>query len=168
MKAREIVHCRGHPNISALHPTTFEITRDMELTPAGDCVIGVGANKGPLDLSTGFRSLLAREGSTIVTRLCCDDLCVEVHAEGSPGLALDHPHDLVWRRSNFTCGRTIGIRTDYTAATLPRELIERLAAGEEMIVELFVECPDDLEQHRISPDIENEFNKCDPINQATL
>ncbi len=142
MKARELVHCMGHPNISALHPTTFEITRDMKLTPAGDCVIGVNADRGAIDLSSSFRSLLAREGSTIVTRLCCGDLCVEVRAEGSPELTLDHPRDLVWRKSNFTCGRTIGIHADYTASTLPRELIERLSAGEEMQVELIVECPD--------------------------
>jgi len=145
MKAREVVRCRGHPNVRALHPTTFEVTRDAELTPAGDCVIGIAAKRGAIDLSSQFRSLLAREGSSLVTRLRCGDLCVEVHAEGSPGLSLDHPHDLVWRRSSFTCGRTIGVRSDYTAATLPRELIARLAEGEEMIVELEVECPDELE-----------------------
>lgn len=148
MKAREVVHCEGHPNIRALHPTTFEVTRDPGLTPAGDCVIGIAADRGAIDLSAHFRSLLAREGSSLVTRLCCGDMCVEVHAKGSPGLSLDHHHDLVWRRSRFTCGRTIGVRSDFSAATLPRELIARLVAGEEMIVELEVECTDEPENSR--------------------
>jgi hypothetical protein len=51
-------------------------------------------------------------------------------------MTLDHPIDLVWRRSGFVCGRTIGIHSDFVAATLPRELIAALARGEEMILEM--------------------------------
>lgn len=34
----------GHPNITAKHKTTFEFTKDSELTLAGDCIIGVKAD----------------------------------------------------------------------------------------------------------------------------
>jgi hypothetical protein len=49
-------------------------------------------------------------------------------------MTLDHPDDMVWRKSTFVCGRTIGILSDKVALTLPRELMENLARGEEMVV----------------------------------
>jgi Uncharacterized protein conserved in archaea len=49
-------------------------------------------------------------------------------------MTFDHPTDLVWRRSDFVCGRTIGVGSDYVARTLPRELIEILSGGAEMSV----------------------------------
>ncbi len=74
----------------------------------------------------------------LVTTLRCGDLEVVVRSEGHPGLALDHPTDLVWRRSEHVCGRTIGIHSDCVARTLPRELVERLRAGEALEAELVV------------------------------
>jgi hypothetical protein len=53
---------------------------------------------------------------------------------GSKAMTLAHPTDLVWRRSMFVCGRTIGIRSDKVAASLPKDLIRYLKAGEEMTV----------------------------------
>jgi len=43
---------------------------------------------------------------------------------------------MVWRRSSFVCGRTIGIMSDYVAATLPKTLLANLVAGKEMIITL--------------------------------
>jgi hypothetical protein len=53
-------------------------------------------------------------------------------------MLLSHPTDLVWRRSSFVCGRTIGIFSDRTARTLPRPLIVRLSEGDDLRVELTV------------------------------
>lgn len=53
-------------------------------------------------------------------------------------MTLDHPTDLVWRRSNFVCGRTVGIRSDYIAKDLPRALISLLRNGEKLVVEMTV------------------------------
>jgi hypothetical protein len=136
MEAKETISCRGHPLVRGTHPTTFEVTKEDHLTPAGDCIIGIAADKGAADLSTDFREALARDGTRLVTRLTCGGITVEVHSEGSANMTLDHPIDLVWRRSGFVCGRTIGIHSDFVAATLPRELIAALARGEEMILEM--------------------------------
>lgn len=138
MAVRELIRCRGHPLVSSRHPTTFEVTKDEHLTAAGDCIIGIGADRGAADLSDAFREALGQEGAVLVTTLRCDGCEVVVHSEGHPGLALDHPTDLVWRRSEHVCGRTIGIRSDYVARTLPRELVERLRAGEPLEAELVV------------------------------
>lgn len=138
MAVRETIRCRGHALVSARHPTTFELTAEPHLTAAGDCIIGVGADKGAAGLSDAFRAALRRESAVLVTTLRCNGLQVEVRSEGHPGLVLDHPTDLVWRRSEHVCGRTIGIRSDYVARTLPRELVERLRAGEALEAELVV------------------------------
>lgn len=138
MAVRELIQCRGHALVSARHPTTFELTAEPHLSRAGDCIIGVGADKGAADLSGEFRAALQREGAVLVTTLRCDDLMVEVRSEGHPGLLLDHPTDLVWRRSDHVCGRTIGIRSDCVARTLPREFVERLQAGAALEAELVV------------------------------
>lgn len=138
MAVCELIRCRGHPLVSSRHPTTFELTKDEHLTAAGDCIIGVGADKGAADLSDEFRAALRQEGAELVTTLCCGDLEVVVRSEGHPGLFLDHPTDLVWRRSEYICGRTIGIRSDHVARTLPREFVERLRAGEPLGAELIV------------------------------
>jgi hypothetical protein len=138
MKVRETIRCRGHPNVLSLHPTTFEITKEVHLTWKGDCIIAVGADKGAADLSPGFRAALSRDDAVLLTRLTCGDISVEVTSSGSAGLVLDHPGDLVWRRSRYVCGRTIGIETDRAARDLPCELIDCLKAGRELLVEMTV------------------------------
>lgn len=138
MAVHELIRCRGHALVSARHPTTFELTAEPHLTSAGDCIIGVAADKGAADLSDEFRTALQQKGAVLVTTLRCDDLEVVVRSEGHPGLMLDHPTDLVWRRSEHVCGRTIGIRSDCVARTLPRDLVERLRARAALEAELIV------------------------------
>ena len=138
MKVTETIRCRGHPNILSRHPTTFEITKEVHLTCKGDCIIAIGAEKGAADLSPGFRAALARDDAILLTTLTCGDISVVVTSQGSAGLVIDHPTDMVWRRSRYVCGRTIGIGSDQTARTLPRELIACLRNGGELLVEMTV------------------------------
>jgi hypothetical protein len=141
MEARETVRCNGHPLVRGTHPTTFEVTKEDHLTAAGDCIIGIAADKGAADLAPAFRQALAQDGAGLVTRLFCDRFTVEIHARGSVKMTLAHPTDLVWRRSGFICSRTVGIHADFAAATLPRELIAALASGKEMVIEMRVFSP---------------------------
>jgi hypothetical protein len=85
--------------------------------------------------------VLAHDDAVLVTRLSAGNTEVEVRSRGSAHLTLDHPSDMVWRRSTFTCGRTIGICSDRVAATLSRDLIVALRNGEEMTVILTVTRP---------------------------
>lgn len=140
-EARERIVARGHRLVSGIHETTFEVTKEEELTPQGDCIIGVGADKGAADLSIEFRELMARDDAILLTRLSCGDVEIEVRARGSSALDYTHPTDLVWRRSAYTCGRTMAILADYTARSLPRELIESLREGRSLIVDLVVTVP---------------------------
>lgn len=139
VREEEYLTAHGHPNVTATHRTTFEITKEDELSLAGSCIIAVGADKGALDLSRRFRDALHRPECRLTTTLRCGPYEVQISSRGDPGLSLTHPTDLVWRRSSFTCGRTIGINADHTARDLPREMITLLAGGAEMSVLLVAE-----------------------------
>jgi len=141
MKARDTVRARGDPLVRATHPTTFEVTKDMRLTGAGDCIIGVAADKGAADLDPDLRALLRDDRAVLTTRLEAGGKTVIVRSRGSSAFSLDHPTDLVWRRSDFISDRTVGIRSDRVAATLPREFVAALQRGEELVVELEAEIP---------------------------
>ncbi len=136
MEAQDIVYSRGHPLVLGSHPTTFEVTREDYLTRKGNCIIGIAADKGCSELLPAFKSVVAHDDAILITRLTCGGVTVEVKSRGSSLLTLDHPTDMVWRRSSFVCGRTIGIMTDYVAATLPKPLIMNLIEGKELIVSL--------------------------------
>ncbi len=141
MKAQELVRCRGHPLVRSTHPTTFEVTAEDHLTENGNCIIGIAADKGCAGLSREFREVLAHEDAVLRTRLECGGIVEEILSRGSAGMTLDHPTDMVWRKSTFICGRTIGILSDRVAGTLSRDLVRNLAAGEEMRVTLSVTRP---------------------------
>jgi len=136
-----IIRCRGHPRILGTHPTTFEVTCEEHLTENGNCIIGIAADKGCAGLSSHFRSLLCHDDAVLTTRLESGGITAEIHSKGSDLLTLDHPTDLVWRKSAFTCARTIGICSDAVAATLPRDLIARLRQGNDLVVTLTVTRP---------------------------
>ncbi|HRX33916.1 MAG TPA: DUF371 domain-containing protein, partial [Methanoregulaceae archaeon] len=42
MNIEERICCRGHHNIRGTHRSTFQVTTETDLSPRGDCVIGVG------------------------------------------------------------------------------------------------------------------------------
>ena len=136
MEAQEIIRCQGHPLVLGTHPTTFEVTRAGHLTKKGNCIIGISADKSCDRLSAEFKRVLTHDDAVLITRLSCDGKTVEVKSRGSSQFTLDHPTDMVWRRSSFVCGRTIGIMSDHAAATLPDGLLANLVAGKEMIITL--------------------------------
>lgn len=139
--AVEVVRARGHPNIRATHPTTFEITREAHLTPRGDCIIAVRADKAARDLSTAFKRAARREEALIriTIEVPSRGLREVVLARGHPALPLEHPTDMVVRRSGFICPRTIAIRANKAARDLSRSLIKALRdPGTEVIVRLEV------------------------------
>jgi hypothetical protein len=122
---------RGHPNVSANHKTTIEITKEDFLTPRGDCIIGVSSNKACADLSKEVRKALKR-GKKVRIVLECGRVRDTVTARGNPLLTLDDNTSIVIRKSGHIDGRTLCIRADKAAADLDRELIEELKKGKKL------------------------------------
>jgi len=105
---------------------TFEITRDLELSRRGNCVIAVNATKGPREMSAEFKKACMREGSRIVMKLEVSGLFEVIRGEGAPELSFTHPNEMVGRKSSYPSDRTIMVRADKAACDLDRRLIEAL------------------------------------------
>ena len=124
-KTVEVITARGHPRITAKHPTTLMITKDEEVGPKGGCIVGVAADKGAAELSQELKSAI-RLGRAINITIGAGGEGDEIHACGHPSLTLIHPKDLVIRKSRFVCGRTLAIGADKAAADLPRKFVTKL------------------------------------------
>lgn len=129
MKVTDELIARGHPNILATHPTTFEITKAKHVTSRGDCVIGVNATKGPRSLSKQFKELCRNSDAKIIVRLQAGGIVETVEGRGAPELTFGHLAGMVGRKSSFVSDRTIMIKADRAASDLSRPLIEALRSS---------------------------------------
>jgi hypothetical protein len=123
MKVVERLEVWGHKNIKASNRMTFEFTREDHLTPRGDCIVGIRANKGARDLSLEFRELARNPLALIRIEMVVGDIRAMTLGRGSPDLSFIHPTDLVGRRSTYMCSRTLMIKADKAASDFPRELV---------------------------------------------
>lgn len=126
LKVTEVIKAYGHPNIRATHKSTLEITKEEKLTPRGDCIIAVKANKGLYELSGEFKKIARKEGSKIKLIIEVEGLKEEITGYGSPKLILSHPTDIVCRKSNYICNRTLMVKANKAAIDLNRNFIEKL------------------------------------------
>ncbi len=136
--ARDTIIAYGHPNVRATHRTTFEITKDTYLTPRGDCIIGIRADKALSDLNYKLKSALKRKDVIVKLKLKVDDIEDEVTAYGDPRLILSSEKDAVVRKSDYICERTLAIKADKAAIDINRKLVEKLKEGKKLILEIAV------------------------------
>ncbi len=122
----ETIIARGHPNITSKHKTTFEITKDSEISKRADCIIGVKANKGLKDLSEEFKKRARDKNSVIKVILNVGGLQETIYGRGHPELTFSHETDIVVRKSKFICPRTLMIKANKSSAELDRRLVELL------------------------------------------
>jgi len=126
MKVTEVIDAYGHENILSIHRMTFEITKEAHLTKRGDCIIAVRATKGALDLLSEFKETARKENVKIIITIEADSVKEVINAQGSPHLLFTHPTDLVIRKSDYVCGRTLAVRADKAACDFSRQLVEKL------------------------------------------
>ncbi|UCH32692.1 MAG: DUF371 domain-containing protein [Candidatus Bathyarchaeota archaeon] len=140
MRAAETVSAHGHERILATNKTTFEITKDKSLTEQGDCIIALGANKSTIDLKGKFKEIIKKKEAKLTICIQADGEEEIIEAWGSPSLTLNHHSDLVIRKSNYVCDRTLAIKANKAAQDFSRNLIKKLQNSEqEVSILLFVE-----------------------------
>ena len=140
LRLTENLTAQGHPNLLGTHKMTFEITKAVNLSRRGDCVIGVRASKSPADFSAKFREACTREGAKIMVTLEAAGVQDVVHGSGSPSLTLTHPSEMVGRRSYFASDRTVMVGADKAACSINRRLIEALKSSTtKLSIEISVE-----------------------------
>jgi hypothetical protein len=126
MDLTETVFAHGHENVQAKHKSTFEITKENKLSKRGDCIIAVSADKALVNLSQEFKEKLRKETAKITILIEAEEVADVVNALGSPHLILTHPTDIIVRKSNYICNRTLAIRADKAACDLSGKLVEKL------------------------------------------
>jgi hypothetical protein len=130
---REVIFGCGHENIQATHKTTLEFTKDKHLSKKGDCIIAVAADKALADLSAEFKEKLRKPHAKLTIIVESGGIVEQVNAHGSPQLILTHPTDMVLRKSDYMCSRTLAVRADKAAQDMPRDLVEKLKNPEQKV-----------------------------------
>lgn len=116
----------GHANVRATHIRTIEITTEPDLTLQGDCIIGVGAEFGCKKIPDAIKEKLRRSDAQIMITIFVNDEKFEIVGRGHEELKLENPHDIVIRKSNFLCPRTLAIGCDKASDDMPRDMIKKL------------------------------------------
>jgi uncharacterized protein len=132
-KVVEVIHAFGHPNIRSSHPTTIMLTKERQVTQRGDCVVAVAADKSVADLTAEFKDALRQPNAKLTIQLEVDGLVGQINAYGSPELTLNHPDDLVIRKSEFVSDRTLAVKADKSSGDLSRAVVEKLKNAEQQV-----------------------------------
>jgi hypothetical protein len=122
---------RGHPNVQSLHAKTVEITRDEHLTLRGDCIIGVRASKGCADLDEPLKRRLRANVSLVKIEIMVGGETFTIAGRGDERLSLLNQHDIVIRKTNFACPRTVSVRCDKASSDVPRKMVKLLQDSNE-------------------------------------
>jgi hypothetical protein len=135
----EVIRARGHEHVSAEHASTFEVTSDDYLTPAGDCILGISADRVPADFDPEFVAACQSADATITVTLEVEGYTETVTGRGHPDLAFENDRSAVGRTSDYVDDRTILVEADKAAGDLDRDLVTALADGADLTVTLTVE-----------------------------
>jgi hypothetical protein len=136
----EVVHARGHEHVSAQHESTFEVTSDDYLTPAGDCILAIEADRVPADFDPDFVAACQDADATITATILADDHRATVTGRGDPDLTFASERSAVGRTSDYVDDRTVMVEASAAAADLDRDLVAALADGADATLTLTVEC----------------------------
>ena len=132
------IKAKGHENVLSLHKSTFEITKDNDLSLSGDCIIGLDIDKSMEDFPEEFKEKLANDDTKVIVELKTPNASDTIEGYGHHDLTLSHPTDMVCRKSTFVCSRTLMIKSNKAAIDLNRDLIKDLANGESMEVNIIL------------------------------
>ena len=84
----EQIHARGHTNVRADHASTLEVTTDDWLTPAGDCILGIAANRAPADFGDDLIRAAKSKTARISLELRVGETTDRITGWGIPNLPL--------------------------------------------------------------------------------
>ncbi|QIW24926.1 DUF371 domain-containing protein [Sulfolobus sp. S-194] len=149
MIAIDTVKAYGHNNVKATHRSTLEITKDNYLTPKGDCIIGINANKGAYDLSPAVKQLI-KKGGYVYVIIKVNDMIDIIHGYGNENLTLENPNKIIIRKSNYTADNsTIMIKADKSAKDIKREIIKELKENKAQLMTYILASDLPLEDYQI-------------------
>ena len=108
----------GHENITALHKTTLEFTKDSSVTLNGDCIVGVNATFDIKEL----KKFLCQQKIKITLR--AGGITEEIIAQ--PNSMFASEREMVVRIGGYMSERTFAVHADTSASRLSRAFKTRL------------------------------------------
>ena len=136
MTILDSINAKGHPLIQCTHTTTIELTKDTYLTKNGTCILGIEASKACYDLNQLLKKkIIAGEKITVIIK--AGDIIDSFCGFGDKNLTFLSKKDLVFRKSNFICDRTILIKCSKSSSELDRNLIKNLTNSKELFSIIF-------------------------------
>lgn len=108
-------------------------TKDIHVSKNGDCIVAMTADKSVTDLSAQFKENLRKPNAKVIITIEAGEFKEEIRAYGSPKLCLCHPTDIVIRKSDYVCNRTLAICADKSSIDLSRALVEKLQDSKQKI-----------------------------------
>lgn len=136
----------GHKNITSTHRTTLEFTKEEHLTMNGNCILGIRSERGCGDLSeelkrelkTKSKFLIKLKINVVNSQEISQEIIDEFNGYGDPKLLLSDPFDMVFRKSDYICNRTILIKCTKASKDINREIVKFLKdSSHSMIVEIY-------------------------------
>lgn len=129
----------GHENVTAAHQSTFEITSDDYLTPSGDCILAIEADRAPATFSAEFVDACRQQSVPISITMIAGEHREQVKALGTPALTFESERSAVVRTSDYVDDRTVAVAASKAAADLDDGLVEALSSGATLTVRFAVE-----------------------------
>lgn len=124
-KYRIIFSAQGHTNITALHKSTIELTKESYLTKRGSCIIGVNSQLCCADLPNEIKNRL-RDAAKVIIKLRVGNIEDNIKCRGDRNLTLKSHVSIVIRKSEYIDDRTMAVGADKAARDINRKLIKEL------------------------------------------
>lgn len=135
----ETIHAHGHKNVTAEHTSTLELTSDDYLTPSGDCILGIEADRVPAEFDEQFVTACQQADTAILARLQAGGHTQTLRGRGHPDLTFASERSLVCRTSTYVDDRTVAVGLSGAASSLNRSLVAALGDGAELTLTLTAE-----------------------------
>lgn len=132
----EKIYAYGHQNISCTHKTTIEITKDNSITNRATCILATNASKACFDLNEELKRLIFCE-KKIKVKIKVDNISDTFFGFGHKNLKLLSHKDLVFRKSDYICDRTVLIKCSKSSNELDSNIIEKMKIPQKKILILF-------------------------------
>ncbi|MFW9771377.1 MAG: DUF371 domain-containing protein [Candidatus Heimdallarchaeota archaeon] len=132
----EKIYAYGHQNISCTHKTTIEVTKDKYITRSGTCILATNASKACFDLNDELKRMIFYERK-IKVKIQVDNISDTFFGFGHKNLKLLSHKDLVFRKSDYICDRTVLIKCSKSSNDLDNNIIEKIKNPQKKILILF-------------------------------
>ena len=126
------VYAYGHSNVTSLHRSTWQLTKDLEISDQATCIIGINSSSACEDLPEWLKDGL-RNGKKVKIELEVEELTHSGYFYGSKSLKLTNAIDMVFRKSEFVSDRTVGHRCSFSAFEIPDNIKAKLQNPETRI-----------------------------------